>query len=43
MTKKQQKQLLKEIMEADARDELYHNVDTNKMVTAVERTIDLSN
>jgi hypothetical protein len=30
------KQLLKEIMEADARDGLYHIVDTNKMVTAVE-------
>jgi hypothetical protein len=36
MNKEQQKELLKEIMEADARDGLYHNVYTNKMVTAVE-------
>jgi DNA-binding TFAR19-related protein (PDSD5 family) len=36
MNKEQQKELLKEIMEADAKDGLYHIGNTNKMVTAVE-------
>jgi hypothetical protein len=33
---KEKKRLITEIMEDDAKDGLYHNVDTNKMVTAVE-------
>jgi hypothetical protein len=36
MHKEEQKRLLTEIMEADAKDGLYHIGDTNKMVTAVE-------
>jgi len=36
MNKEEQKRLLTEIMEADAKDGLYHIGDTNKMVTAVE-------
>jgi hypothetical protein len=36
MNKEEQKKLLTEIMEADAKDGLYHIVDTNKMVRAVE-------
>jgi hypothetical protein len=33
---KEKKRLITEIMEDDAKDGIYHNVDTNKMVTAVE-------
>ena len=36
MNKEKQKKLLTEIMEADAKDGLYHTGDTNKMVTTVE-------
>ena len=36
MNKKQQKQLQKEIMEADARDGLYETVTNNHRLTAVE-------
>jgi hypothetical protein len=36
MNKEEQKKLLTEIMDADAKDGLYHIGDTNKMVTAVE-------
>lgn len=38
--KEEQKKLLIEIMDADAKDGLYHIGDTNKMVTAVEWLID---
>ena len=34
--KKEKKRLLTEIIEDDAKDGLYHIVDTNKMVTAIE-------
>ena len=40
MEQTDRKKLLTEIMEADAKDGLYHIVDTNKMVTAVEWFID---
>jgi hypothetical protein len=40
MNKEEQKKLLTEIMEADAKDGLYHIGDTNKMVTAVEWLIE---
>ena len=36
MNKEEQKKLLTEIMDADAKDGLYHIGDNNKMVTAVE-------
>jgi predicted transcriptional regulator len=36
MNKEEQKKFIIEVMEADARDGLYHIGDTNKMVTAVE-------
>lgn len=36
MVDPRQKKLLAEIMEADAKDGLYHIGDTNKMMTAVE-------
>jgi hypothetical protein len=36
MNKEEQKKLLTEIMDDDAKDGLYHIGDTNKMVTAVE-------
>ena len=38
--KDKQKQLLIEVMNADAKDGLYHSVDTTKMVTAMEQLIE---